>query len=124
MAFHRLGEAAVNSKGKSFPSGHASAAFYLIFPFFLLRNTRPLWARTFLFAGLGYGLLMGICRMCQGAHFASDVIWAGGFVYLCGMFLYYGLGFNREHTSRSTQLSEFEYHDRRDQKSFSGHLIN
>lgn len=98
MPFYRLGEMpAVHKgdtvKGKSFPSGHASAAFYLMFPFFLLRDTRPLWARTFLATGCAYGAVMGICRMIQGGHFASDVIWAGGFVYLCGMMLYYGLGF-------------------------------
>jgi len=31
--------------------------------------------------GVLYGVLMGIARMGQGAHFASDVAWAGGITY-------------------------------------------
>jgi membrane-associated PAP2 superfamily phosphatase len=29
--------------------------------------------------------------MVQGAHFASDVLWSGGFTYLTGLLLYYAL---------------------------------
>ena len=77
----------LSGSGKSFPSGHASMGFYLFSPYFLLRGTsrkRTGWSLFFLFLGLGYGTLMGVGRMIQGGHFASDVIWSAGFVYLCG----------------------------------------
>jgi membrane-associated PAP2 superfamily phosphatase len=37
-------------------------------------------------------MLIGLGRMAQGGHFATDVIWAGGIVYLSGITLYYLLG--------------------------------
>ncbi|MFH1679768.1 MAG: phosphatase PAP2 family protein [Candidatus Eisenbacteria bacterium] len=46
-------------EGHSFPSGHASSAFYLFAPFFLLRGTRRGWAALFLAVGTAYGVLMG-----------------------------------------------------------------
>ena len=77
----------ISGEGKSFPSGHASAAFYLFTPFFLLRGTRKKWAVLFLSLGVSYGILMGFTRMAQGGHFPSDVVWAGGFTYLVGLLL-------------------------------------
>lgn len=82
-------------KGKSFPSGHASMGFYLFAPYFVFRRSSRKLAGAFLLTGLSCGLLMGVVRMAQGGHFASDVVWAGGFVYLCGLALYYLLGLNR-----------------------------
>ncbi len=77
--------------GRSFPSSHASIAFYLISPFFALRRSSGKWAIFFLALGLVYGFLMGLARMVQGGHFPSDVLWAAGFVYLTGLTLYYAL---------------------------------
>lgn len=74
-------------QGSSFPSGHAAVGFYLLAPFFFLRNQHRRWATVFLAIGVGYGLLMGLGRMIQGAHFASDVLWSGGFIYFCGLSL-------------------------------------
>jgi lipid A 4'-phosphatase len=71
----------------SFPSGHASTGFYLMAPAFFFYRRRNGWAVAFLFLGLFAGCLMGIARMAAGAHFASDVIWAGGFVYFTGLIL-------------------------------------
>lgn len=79
----------VSGEGKSFPSGHASVAFYLFTPFFFFRNNRRKWALFFLVLGITYGLFMGAARMVQGAHFPSDVVWAGGFTYLTGLVLSY-----------------------------------
>ena len=76
-------------KGKSFPSGHASIAFFLFVPYFFLRKTNRKTALIFLQLGLCYGTLVGIGRMLQGGHFASDVIWSCGMVYLCGLGMYY-----------------------------------
>ncbi len=81
--------------GKSFPSGHASIGFYLFAPFFFLRRCAKRWAVFFLALGIGYGVLMGIGRMVQGGHFASDVVWAGGITYLTGLLLFYILRFDR-----------------------------
>lgn len=83
-------------KGKSFPSGHASMGFYLMAPYFTFRASFPRRAKLFLLLGMSYGLLMGIGRMAQGGHFASDVVWAGGIVYLCGLSLCHLLGLDRE----------------------------
>jgi len=82
-----LWQKGVPGEGKSFPSGHASVAFYLFTPFFILRRTAKKWAVFFLSLGVSYGILMGIARMVQGGHFPSDVVWAGGFTYLTGLVL-------------------------------------
>jgi len=85
-------------RGNSFASGHAATAFYLMSPFLLLRRRYPGRATAFLLVGLGYGTLMGIARMAQGAHFASDAFWAGGFVYLTALVIYYILGLDEART--------------------------
>jgi len=78
-----------SGKGKSFPSGHAAIGYYVLTPFFVLRRVNKKWAVITLLVGVGYGSLMGIGRMIQGAHFASDVLWSAGFTYLTGLLLYY-----------------------------------
>lgn len=58
----------------SFVSGHAALAFWTTaFAFLLPAEHRP----TAFMAGLTLGLLMGLARMAEGAHFFSDVIFAG-----------------------------------------------
>lgn len=94
--FHQPWERGTDGTGRSFPSGHASAAFYLMAPYFVLRARDRRRARLALAAGVGYGLLMGFARMAQGGHFPTDVIWAGGVVYLVGLALYYLLGLDAE----------------------------
>lgn len=83
-------------QGKSFPSGHAAMGFYLLAPFFILRSHHKKWAFAFLAIGGGYGLLMGFGRMLQGDHFASDILWSGGFIYFCGLILNYIILGHRE----------------------------
>ena len=87
--FHEVWERGEGGAGRSFPSGHASAAFYLMAPYFVLRARARRRARVALLAGCCYGVFMGIARMAQGGHFPSDVLWAGGMVYLVGLALYY-----------------------------------
>jgi membrane-associated PAP2 superfamily phosphatase len=48
-----------------------------------------LWSLFFVALGLGYGSLVGLARMLQGAHFLSDVLWALGFVYLTALASFY-----------------------------------
>ncbi|OPZ66249.1 MAG: PAP2 superfamily protein [Candidatus Aerophobetes bacterium ADurb.Bin490] len=69
-------------KGHSFPCGHASAGFMIAVMYFYLRHRDKSTANKVLIAGVSYGALMGFGRMAQGAHFLSDVIWAGGVVIL------------------------------------------
>lgn len=73
-----------SSRGKSFPSGHASVAFYLMALYFVAGFHR--WSpgvRGMVFGiGLAFGILMGVARMAQGGHFASDVLWAFAVVWL------------------------------------------
>ncbi|OOZ42492.1 phosphatase PAP2 family protein [Solemya elarraichensis gill symbiont] len=68
-----------SGKAKSFPSGHASAAFSMFAFWFMAapgrRNKRIFWGV------ITYGALVGLSRMAQGGHYLSDVIWAGLVVY-------------------------------------------
>ncbi|MFH1079319.1 MAG: phosphatase PAP2 family protein [Pseudomonadota bacterium] len=82
-------------QGKSFPSGHAAVGFFLFAPFFLLRKQSPKWAVSFLLLGLAYGAFMGIGRMAQGGHFATDILWAWGLTYLTGLILSYIFRFDK-----------------------------
>lgn len=93
--FHQVWERGEAWRGASFPSGHAALAFSMIWPYFLLRRSAPRLARLAFAAGACYWLLVGTARMVQGAHFASDVLWSAGIVYLVGLALYYLLGLDR-----------------------------
>jgi len=63
----------------SFVSGEASSMFALFFGFAMVARTR---ARTFLAIGIAMGTIVGVIRMSQGAHFLSDVVFAGIFMAL------------------------------------------
>ena len=71
-------------KNSSFPCGHASIAFFLMAPWFMYRRSNHSLALGFLLLGLSFGLLVGMTRIMQGGHFLSDVLWAGGLVYITG----------------------------------------
>ncbi|MGB1876225.1 MAG: phosphatase PAP2 family protein [Rhodospirillaceae bacterium] len=62
------------SRNCSFVSGHAALAFWVTaFAFlFPVGQRRPL-----LVMGVVFGLLMGLARMAEGAHFLSDILFAG-----------------------------------------------
>ena len=76
-----------DSAGKSFPSGHASVAFYLIAPAFLFRHKQKRTASLWLLTGSTFGLAVGTARIIQGGHFLSDVLWSGGLIYLLALIL-------------------------------------
>ncbi|MDD2332012.1 MAG: phosphatase PAP2 family protein [Candidatus Cloacimonetes bacterium] len=84
------------SSGKSFPCGHATMGFYFFALYFLLRGKNDrrklLYAHLFLILGLFYGTWIGIARMAQGGHFASDVLWAGALIYLSSFLIHRALG--------------------------------
>lgn len=92
--FKQFWEGGDTGKNSSFPSGHASIAFALFAPWFILRDRHPTMARNALIAGVCWGTIVGLVRIAQGGHFLSDVIWAGGLVYLIGgtLALFYSFG--------------------------------
>lgn len=94
--FLRVWEKGNFKNGNSFPSGHASVGFFLLSPYFILRKRSRYWALTCLSFGIGCGTLIGLARMIQGGHFASDVLWAGGVVYFTAVGVFYGLRLHRQ----------------------------
>ncbi len=88
-AFEEPLEIDLSSPGQSFPSGHASMGFYFFAAHFLARKRKPSLAGWLLLLGLVYGVAMGIVRMAQGGHFASDVLWSGGLTWMVCASLYY-----------------------------------
>lgn len=85
--YHQFWEPGEAGRNSSFPSGHASIAFALIGPWFLLREKHRGDALFCLAIGLGWGGVVGLGRILQGGHFVSDTLWAGGIVYLTGQLL-------------------------------------
>ncbi|MEI8393794.1 MAG: phosphatase PAP2 family protein [Rhodospirillaceae bacterium] len=60
----------------SFVSGDASIGFFLhSFAYVARRRQREIF-----FGGLATGLLIGLCRIAEGAHFLSDILYAGAFM--------------------------------------------
>jgi membrane-associated PAP2 superfamily phosphatase len=67
-----------HAAGLCFPAGHASTGFALLaFYFAAWRERRRVLARAALVAGTAAGLLLGLARVAQGAHFLSHVLWSG-----------------------------------------------
>jgi membrane-associated PAP2 superfamily phosphatase len=85
-----------DGNGRSFPSGHAAAAFYMAAPYFIYRRANRRFAHVWLIGGIAFGLLMSAARITQGAHFLSDNLWAWGMVQLTAVCLYYLLGLDQE----------------------------
>ncbi len=67
----------------SFVSGHASLPFALTGLGFLLRRRR----RAVYTGAAAFGGLVGLGRIVQGAHFLSDVVFSGIFVFLVAYLL-------------------------------------
>lgn len=75
--------------GKSFPCGHATAGFaFYIFYFFWRRRRRNLAWLTLAMA-TALGLTFGLGRAAAGAHFLSDTLWAGYFMFATSWLVYY-----------------------------------
>ncbi len=62
------------SGGKSFISGHAAMGFFVAVFAFLATGRR----RCYIYcAGIGFGIIVSLCRIAQGGHFLSDTVFAG-----------------------------------------------
>lgn len=57
----------------SFVSGHVACGFFLASLMLIDRKRRVLWGA----GGVAAGLTIGFARMADGAHWLSDVLWAG-----------------------------------------------
>lgn len=82
--YTEIWEKGTTGANSSFPSGHASVAFFTLAPWFVFRDKKGSLAGGFLAFGISFGSAVGLARMLQGGHFLSDVLWAGGIVYLTG----------------------------------------
>ena len=63
----------------SFVSGHAAVAYWVA-AYAMLLPAR--WRAAGIFAGVVFGLAVGMVRVAQGAHFFSDIVGAGLIVIL------------------------------------------
>lgn len=87
LPYHQLGVVGFPGQYKSFPSGHASMGFFFCNLYFVWRASRRRLAQLMLTLGLLLGCWIGLARIAQGAHWASDILWSFGVVYLCGYLL-------------------------------------
>ena len=76
-------------RGQCFPAGHAAGGFMWFSWAIALWSIQPKTARIFFWAAIFFGLLMGVARMAQGAHFFSHVLWTAWFSWAIGMMLAY-----------------------------------
>ncbi len=95
-------------KGKSFPSGHASMGFFLMVPAFLLYRRNRRWAIVLFSSGLATGGVVGLARIVQGGHFASDVLWSAACVYFSAFLLYLLFRFDVAAESKAQRDGETE----------------
>lgn len=65
----------------SFPSGHAACGFYFVALAWAFRR------RSLLLVGIGLGGMLGLMRIAQGGHFASDVLVSFWICYFCALCL-------------------------------------
>ena len=73
---------------RSFPSGHAAAAFSLLS---IGWWASPVWRRRWFLLGLVAGSLVGMARIMQGAHYLSDVVFSFYAVWLSCELVAFGL---------------------------------
>ncbi|MBW6515903.1 MAG: phosphatase PAP2 family protein [Candidatus Cloacimonetes bacterium] len=88
----RVWNKGISGTGNSFPCGHASMGYFFFVFYFIFRGKNRKLANISLLFALAFGSLIGLARIAQGGHFASDVLWTAGFLYLISFLLYHLLG--------------------------------
>ncbi|MCP4746288.1 MAG: phosphatase PAP2 family protein [Desulfobacteraceae bacterium] len=78
-------------KGMSFPCGHCSMGFVFVTLIYCRSNSKKIAYGGCAF-GLVYGVLMGVARAAQGAHFATDTLWSLGVIVIVSLNLHYIAG--------------------------------
>lgn len=76
------------SSGKSFPCGHATMGFFFFSFAVLLWSRYRFWSIASALLAILFGSAIGFTRIVQGAHFFSDVIWAGSVMLLSSLILH------------------------------------
>lgn len=102
------------STGEAFPSGHASMGFYFFVLYFIFRGRKPRLTAWALVISLLYGCGMGLVRMAQGGHFASDILWSGGMVWFSCALLYYLLKIDRLVFLKPAQVPKEQNEEQKD----------
>lgn len=87
----RAGPPERGGDGRSFPSGHASVAFWTTAFYLLARFRRRRLAAALLCGSLVLGTLVSIARMGAGRHFLSDVVWSGIITFAINWLVYHAL---------------------------------
>lgn len=75
--------------GHCFPGGHASSGFAVMALFFLFYPEQPRLAMLCWLLGMGLGMLMGFGQIMRGAHFLTHNLWAGWWVWLSQLTLFW-----------------------------------
>ena len=86
----------------SFVAGEASGAFWTLAPAAL---TPPQWRPLAYAAALVFGAAMGVLRMAAGAHFFTDVVFAGVLMYLL-IWTFHGLIYRWRPTRLTDEMVE------------------
>lgn len=72
----RLAMTGQTGEGRCFPAGHSTGGLFLLAWAAAVHDMSRQASAWLVAAGVTLGLLMGLVRMAQGAHFLSHVIWA------------------------------------------------
>lgn len=84
--------------GHCFPGGHASSGFALMAVFFLFYPERPRLATLCWIVGVCLGMIMGFGQVMRGAHFLTHNLWAGWWVWLSQLALFWLIsGYDHRH---------------------------
>jgi membrane-associated PAP2 superfamily phosphatase len=73
--------------GQCFPAGHAAGGFMWFAWAITLWFIYPKFAKIIFYVAITLGLIMGVSRMMQGAHFFSHVLWTAWFSWLISLVL-------------------------------------
>lgn len=76
-----------SGQGRCFPAGHPTGGLFLFAWAVAVRDSAPFMAKITAGFGLLLGLLMGLTRVIQGAHFLSHVLWSIWVASLIAVFL-------------------------------------